>query len=429
MQRSFHLLPLATLLPAALTLSATAYASKPVWPEVVVQLHGAGKAYIVDSKTDALLASLDTCKGATLGSTTPDARKLYASCAAEGQKEVVVIDLTNKTVAKRIETGNRPKHGLVSPNGRLVGVDHWGLSEGKLRIVFLDAGSDAIVKTINIDVQGQPKGVTSMHNAWSLDSRHFFSVDRVDNRLIVVDTQDWSVKTIAVPSAPHYPVVSPDGKELWLVHEGSIKPGFLGPIGTRLILGSAPEGNVMPGIIVYDLTKPDLPVVARLDMPLVGEEVAEGHHGNFTQDGKLFMMLNRGPGGDSRGREVAFFDARTKKLVHRVSTASTGVGHTYNSPDGRYAVVTNYGNNVISIIDTKQMATVKDLIIGKGRMGHVAFTKDGRFGYVSNAGDGNLYKLDMKQLEVVKTIETGAGTAGGGQALNVWTNVFEELPR
>jgi len=429
MQRSFRLLPLATLVPLTFSLSGAALASKPVWPDVVVQLHGAGKAFIVDSKTDAVLASLDTCKGATLGSTTPDAKKLYASCAAEGQKEVVVIDLANRGVAKRIETGNRPKHGLVSPNGKWVGVDHWGLSDGKLRITFLDVGSDSIVQTLNIDVQGQPKGVTSMHNAWSADSRYFFSMDRVDNRLVVVDTKDWSVRTVAVPSAPHYPVPSPDGKELWLVHEGSLKPGFLGPNGTRLILGQVPEGNVLPGIIVYDLTKPDLPVIARMDLPIIGEEVAEAHHGNFTQDGKLFMALNRGPGNDSRGREVAFFDAKSKKLVHRVSTASNGVGHTYNSPDGKYAVVTNYGNNVISIIDTKQMATVKDLIVGKGRMGHVAFTKDGRWGYVSNAGDGNLYKLDMKSLEVVKTIETGAGTAGGGQALNVWTNVFEELPR
>jgi len=429
MPRSFRLLPIATLVPLTFSLSGAALASKPVWPDVVVQLHGAGKAFIVDTKTDAVLASLDTCKGATLGSTTPDAKKVYASCAGEGQKEVVVIDLANRSVAKRIETGNRPKHGLVSPNGKWVGVDHWGLTDGKLRIVFLDAASDAIVQTLNIDVQGQPKGVTSMHNAWSPDSRYFFSMDRVDNRLVVVDTKDWSVKTLAVPSAPHYPVPSPDGKELWLVHEGSLKPGFLGPNGTRLILGQVPEGNVLPGIIVYDLTKPDLPIVAKMDLPIIGEEVAEAHHGNFTQDGKLFMALNRGPGNDSRGREVAFFDAKSKKLVHRVSTASNGVGHTYNSPDGKYAVVTNYGNNVISIIDTKQMATVKDLIVGKGRMGHVAFTKDGRWGYVSNAGDGNLYKLDMKSLEVVKTIETGAGTAGGGQALNVWTNVFEELPR
>jgi len=408
-QRSFRFLPLASLIPLAWMVSGTAMASKPVWPDVVVQLHGAGKAFIVDTKTDTVTASLDTCKGATLGSMMPDASKVYVSCAGEGEKEVVVIDIGKRAVAKRLETGSRPKHGLVSPNGKWVGVDHWGLTNGKLRLTFIDTGKDEIVKALDLDVAGQPKGVTSMHNAWSADSRLFFSMDRVDNRLVVVDTKDWSVKTILVSSAPHYPVPSPDGKELWLVHEGS--------------------EQVKPGIVVYDLTKPDLPVVASMEMPLIGEEVVEAHHGNFTQDGKLFMALNRGPGKDSRGREVAFFDAKTKELVHRLTTASNGVGHTYNSPDGKYAVVTNYGNNVITVIDVKNLKTVKDLRMGKGRMGHIAFTKDGKWGYVSNAGDGNLYKVDMSKLAQVKVVETGAGQAGGGQVLNVWTNVFEELPR
>jgi DNA-binding beta-propeller fold protein YncE len=414
----------------ALLQPVTASAAKaPVWPDVVVQLHGAGKAFIVDTKTDAVLAALDTCKGGTLGSTTPDARKVYVSCAAEGEKDVVVIDLNGKNVVKRLATGSRPKHGLVSPDGKLVGVDHWGLSDGKLRVAFIDAGSDQIVKSLDIDVAGQPKGVTSMHNSWSPDSRYFFTMDRVDNRLVVVDTRDFSVRTIASPSAPHYPAISPDGKELWLVHEGNVTPGFLGARGMQMIMGRQPDGSIPPGVVVFDLTRADMPEITRFDMPLIGEEVVEAHHGNFTQDGKYFMLLNRGPGKDMRGREVAFYDAKTKKLVHRLSTASNGIGHTYNSPDGRHAVVTNYGNNVISVVDVKDMKTVKDLVIGKGRMGHVAFTPDGKWGYVSNAGDGNLWKLDMSNFTVAKEIVTGGGQAGGGQALNVWTNVFEELPR
>lgn len=408
MQRIHRILPLATLIPLAWAVSGAALASKPVWPDVVVHLHDAGQAYIVDTKTDAVVATLDTCKGGTLGATTPDAEKVYVSCAAEGQKEVVVIDLNGRSVAKRLETGNRPKHGVVSPNGKLVGINHWGLDGGKLRHTFVSTADDSIVKVIDLEVSGTPKGVTSMHNAWSSDSRLFFAVDRVDNRLVVIDTKDWSVKTNPVPSAPHYPVPSPDGKELWLVHEGS--------------------DSVKPGIIVYDITKPDMPIVAQMEMPLIGEEVVEAHHGNFTQDGKLFLALNRGPGKDSRGREVAFFDAQSKQLVHRLTTASNGIGHTYNTPDGKRAVVTNYGNNVITVIDIKDMKTVKDLKIGAGRMGHVAFTKDGNWGYVSNAKDGNLHKIDMKKLAVVKSIETG-NKPGGGQVLNVWTNVFEELPR
>jgi DNA-binding beta-propeller fold protein YncE len=391
-----------------LALPVTSYA-KAMWSEMIVQLHGAGKAFLVDSKTDTIVATLDTCKGGGLGSMTPEAKKVYVSCAGEEQKEVVVLDLVGKKVAKRLETGNRPKHGLVSPNGKLVGVDHWALAEGKLRVVFIDTATDEIVKSLDVEVKGTPAGVTSMHNVWSLDSRYFYTLDRVDNRVIVVDTQDYSIKTLTSPSIPHYPVINPAGNELWLIHEGS--------------------DSVKPGIVVYDLSKPEMPVITQMDMPLIGEEVVEAHHGNFTQDGKLFTALNRGPGKDSRGREVAFFDAASKKLVHRLTTASNGVGHTYNSPDGKYAVVTNYGNNVITVIDIANLKTVKDLQIGSGRMGHIAFTADSKWGYVSNAGDGNLWKIDMKKLEVAGEIVTGNGQAGGAQVLNVWTNVFEELPR
>lgn len=400
-----------TLLPAALAAAFVApalAAGNPVWPDVVVHLHGAGKAYLVDMRTDMVTAAIDTCKGGTLGATTPDAKKVYVSCAAEGQKDMVVIDLEGKRVAKRVETGNRPKHGVVSPDGKWVGINHWGLDNGKLRHTFINIADDSIARVIDLDVSGQPKGVTSMHNAWSADSRYFFAVDRVDNRLVVVDTRDWSVATHTVPSAPHYPVPSPDGKELWLVHEGS--------------------DSVAPGIIVYAVTLPGMPVVARMDMPLIGEDAVEAHHGNFTQDGKHFMALNRGPGKALLGREVAFFRADNKQLAHRLTTASNGVGHTYNTPDGRYAVVTNYGNNVITVIDVGQKKTVKDLKLGAGRMGHVAFTPDSRWGYVSNDKDGNLHKVDMWKLTKAATIVTG-NQPGGGQVLNVWTNVFEELPR
>jgi DNA-binding beta-propeller fold protein YncE len=145
--------------------------------------------------------------------------------------------------------------------------------------------------------------------------------------------------------------------------------------------------------------------------------------------GQTCLALNRGPGKDSRGREVAFFDAASKQLVHRLTTASNGVGHTYNTPDGKLAVVTKYGNNVITVIDVEKQKTVKDLRIGAGRMGHIAFTADGKSGYVSNDKDGNVYEIDMASLSMAKKIETAGDKPGGGQVLNVWTNVFEELPR
>lgn len=391
---------------ALLAAGAVAHAAV-TWPDLMVLLHGSGHAYLVDTKTDAVVADLETVKGGTLGSTTPDGKKVYISGAGEGQRQVVVVDLAKKTVASRIETGNRPKHGVVSPDGKWVGINHWGLDNGKLRVSFINAATDKVAKVIELAVADPAsKALASMHNAWSYDSSKFFTLDRISNKLVVINMKDWSVKSFPTESVPHYPVPSPDGKELWLVLEGG-----------------------KPGIVVYDLTKPDMPVKAKLDMPLQGQAAVEAHHGNFTQDGKLFLALNRGPGKSLTGNEVAVFDTATKKLLTRFETKSSGIGHAYNTPDGRLAVITNYGNNWISVIDLAQMKVVKEMPIGTGRMGHVAFTKDGRYGYVSNDKDGSLYKLDMASFTVLAKINTPGGLPGAGQVLNVWTNVFEELPR
>jgi YVTN family beta-propeller protein len=387
--------------------------ARAAWPDLVVHLHGVqGKAYLVDPKSDAVVAELATAPGAALGSTTPDGKRVYVGSEAPKGDTVTVIDLDKRAVVAQVKTGSRPKHPLVSPDGKWVMVNHWGLDAGKLRVAFIDTRTNQVAKNIELDVSRDPgiASVTSMHNSWSWDSRFAYTVDRVDGHLVVIDTRNWSVQKIKTASAPHYPVPSPDGRELWLVVEGKDR------------------AENRPGALVFDLTQPGMRQVARVDMPLIDQEVLEGHHGSFTQDGRQFLMLNRGPGSKMTGTEVVAFDAASKKLVARAQTRSTGIGHAYNTPDGRYAVITNYGNNVVSIIDARTLASVKDLEIGKGRMGHIAFTKDGRYGYLSNAGDGNLHKIDMNTLQLVREIRTG-GAAGAGQVLNVWTNVFEELPR
>lgn len=394
--------------------------ARTVWPDVIVQLHGAGRAYIIDPATDKVIADLETGKGAALGSTTPDGRKVYVSNAGPGETEVVVIDLAKRAVSARIKTGNRPKHALVSPNGKWVGVNHWGLDGNKLRVSFIDTKTDKVIKEIGLDVAvptiepGKTiadyiKGVTSMHNAWSADSRYFFTLDRVDDEFVIVDTRDWSTRSIKVPSKPHYAIPSPDGKGVWLVVEGKDKAN-------------------PPMVIVYATAKGQFKETARLSMPLEEQKSIEGHHGNFTKNGRHFMLLNRGPGSSQIGTELAVFDVKSKKLVQRLATGSTGIGHAYNTPDGSKAIVTNYGNNVITVIDTKKWTVAKNITLGKGRMGHVAFTKNGTHAYVSSDQDGVLYKLDMKTLEQVGEIKTN-GKPGGGQVLNVWTNVFEQLPR
>lgn len=380
------------------------------WTGVLFHLHGAAKAYAVSEDTGEVLATFDTGKGGTLGAVTPDGKKLYVSNAGEGMRTVTVIDVVNLKKITDIETGNRPKHGLVSPNGKLLGVDHWGLDNGKQRIVFVDTSNDKIVKELEYDVINKNfKGVTSMHNAWSNDSRYFYTISRPDKKVLIVDTKNFTMAEKSFSTIPHYIVPHNESQELWIVTEGD---------GSK---------NIAPEIVVLDGKSKDLPVITTLKMPLDGEDAIEGHHGNFTVDGKYFYLCNRGPGNNLKGRAVAIFDAKSKKLLRHITTASTGIGHAYMTPDGKISVVTNYGNNVITFIDTKTQNVIKNLTIGTGRMGHIAFTRNGKKAFVSNDKDGALYEIDLAKLEVVKKITTN-GNPGAGMVLNSYYNIFEIVP-
>lgn len=120
MQTKLHLAVLAALATSAVP----ALASTPVWPDLIVYLQGSGYAYLVDPATDTVVADLETCKGGTLGTTTPDGKKVYVSCAAEGQTEVVVLDLGSKAVPKRITTGIG--HAYNASDGRYTMIINYG---------------------------------------------------------------------------------------------------------------------------------------------------------------------------------------------------------------------------------------------------------------------------------------------------------------
>ena len=83
----------ASLAAAQRGLQARAAPSRIVWSPYVVFLNANAKAFIVDTRTDQVVASLDTARGATLGSMTPDAKKVYVSGAGEGETRVVILDL------------------------------------------------------------------------------------------------------------------------------------------------------------------------------------------------------------------------------------------------------------------------------------------------------------------------------------------------
>jgi len=206
-----------------------------------------------------------------------------------------------------------------------------------------------------------------------------------------------SVRRLAVGSAAHCPLASPDGRRPWLVVEGR---------------GRQKE---RPGAPVFEL--PGVVLAGRVDRPLVDQDVIEGRHGNFSQGGALFSILNRGPGDRMQDTEVAAFDARTKKLATRVCARSTGVG----TPTIRGTAATSSSPTMATTwCRFWRRAHCGGWPSGRSAwgVGGMSLLREGRYAYPSNAGDGNLHKLDMNTFAEVREIAAGRA-AGASQVLNV----------
>jgi len=396
----------------------------------VIALRGDGRVVFIDDQKDEIVGRVitDGIAGA-LGAVTPDGRLLYVANNFGGdaqnpsQYTVSIIDVNHRTLIKNLPTGPRPKVPLVSPDGKLVGVNHSHMQQGKMVVTFIDTATNNIAKQVMIGVKNLAhQGDVSMHPIWTKDSRYFIIGNYADNIVHIIDAIEGKEKAqLKFDGNPHYFDITPDNKEIWVLVEGEEDAGGK-IIGCpkiyvynleNLLAGSTPEGGFC--------------------MILDKEEVSEGHHGAFTRDGRFYYMANRGPGPRFEGTSINVFDTATKKQIAHLKAGGNGQGHPYMSADGKYVVITEYGSNVLTFIDAKKHEVVKELQVGNGKhVGFMAFTKDGKKAYVTNREDDAIYVIDMNALEVKKKIETAEPDRKfktQWQVLNGYYNVFEKTER
>ncbi len=406
-----------------LILSLIVFYSGSAMAGTTIALRGDGNVLFIDEEKEEVAGKVSTGGvGGALGSITPDGKTLYVSNSFLGHYSVSIIDVPKRTLIKNLPTGPKPKHGLVSPDGKFVGVNHLNCEMGKLVIAIIDTYSNTVKHTVRIDLKSDKhKGDMSAHNVWTRDSKYFITQNYADNTVHIIDAAEGKeAARLQLDGNPHYFIISPDNKELWVIVEGEEDL-------TGKITGCAK-------VSVYEFSKtlsagPEVVPEGSYCMILNAGEASEAHHGAFTIDGKYFYLLNRGPGPDYNGTSVNVFDAVTKQQVAHLTTGGKGDGHPYMSPDGKYVVTTQYGGNVVTFIDAKKHEVIKEITVGQGKhVGFVTFTKDGKKAFVANREDDAVYVVDMKKLEVKKKIDTTEPDKrwkSQGQVLNGYHNIFE----
>lgn len=113
---------------------------------------GAGQTYVIDLRTDKVLATVADTPGAEGVEYVPELRKFYTSNA--GDNTIGVVDMHEMKVVKKLRTERKPDGGAyAAPFHKLYVSDERGKAEA-----VVDVTKDEIVKTLHFDSEtGMPQ--------------------------------------------------------------------------------------------------------------------------------------------------------------------------------------------------------------------------------------------------------------------------------
>jgi DNA-binding beta-propeller fold protein YncE len=116
----------------------------------------AGQTYVLDLRTDKVVATVTDTPGAEGVEFVPELKKFYTSNA--GDNTIGVVDLKQMKVIKKLKTASKPDgSAYAAPFHKLYVSDERGKAEA-----IVDVTTDEIIKTLHFDSEaGMPQYVSS----------------------------------------------------------------------------------------------------------------------------------------------------------------------------------------------------------------------------------------------------------------------------
>src|SRR5712691_2239324 len=276
------------------------------------------------------------------------------------------VDPASLQVLTKIPTGNAPHEVAVSTDGRVALVANYGTGPEPGNTVsiidtaarketkrlalplFRPHGTYAIGSHIYFTAEGSrvvarydvPSGAIDWISGSGQEVTHMVVVAPGEKKIYtanigsdsvsVIDLthapRTVSLKQIAVGKGPEGIDLAPDGRELWVSHRGD---GALSVIDTATdkVARTVTTGTKMANRV------------------------------KFTLDGKRVLVS------DPPSNEVLVFDAATKELVKKISTAAVPSGILI-APDGKRAFVACSGAGLVQVIDLPSLSVTGSVATG-----------------------------------------------------------------
>jgi YVTN family beta-propeller protein len=175
---------------------------------LLVGVYGADRVAFVDTASGSVVATVPVAKPHTIA-VRPDGKVAYVASQEPGQFGLVVVDLTTRSVARRIDLDKPPRDPEFSHDGRFLYVTSAGVNA--LRV--FDAASDRPVAEI-------ATGASPHLGKWFAGAAVGTVVVQGPGELLLFDPASQAVlRSVAVGKQPHW--MASDGKTVWVTNEGS----------------------------------------------------------------------------------------------------------------------------------------------------------------------------------------------------------------
>ncbi len=213
----------------------------------------------------------------------------------------------------------------------------------------------------------------------------------------------YDVGTYEVGVAPHDPVVTPDGR---FVFVGCSGDGIVakvrlsdGSVLGRTPVGDGPTHLALHGERVYAANSYDGRIIC---LSVDGDVLASAYSGRWahvpqvTPDGKLVYVSN------FFDDTVAVFDAET--LEQKAVLEAEAYPHGLDvSPDGRFVIATGFSSDFIRVYDANRHVELARIEVGQGSS-HSAFVANGGTAYVGCSVANTLARIDTGLLSCTDRI-------------------------
>ncbi len=351
-----------------------------------------------------------------------DGRWLYIAC--EDSDQLLAVDTHTQQVARRIRVGRMPRGITLSPDGKTLYVSN----ENDNDVMEINAESFQIRRTLAVG--WEPVGLTTDRSRKLL-----YVANTLGDDISVVDLQSGrELKRLQAGHYPEYIALSRDGSRVYVASLlARVTPADEPPVSELTVIDTSHQMVAarvdVPGVIqMRHITELPPSAGGYLLIPFMRPKnlnpLVQIQQGWYLTHGMAVIRpaANAADGPDQyRVAEVLLDD------IDHYYADGFGAAVT---PDGRWALVTASGANVVSVIDTGKLrrlllsppparqqelanrldsatrfVTVR-LPVGRNPT-DVVTSPDGRFAYIANRMDDTVSVVDMKTMQVASTIDLG----------------------